>query len=509
MIRGRNAAACPWLRGWPEAFLLGAAVATGAALATAACAATPAPAPEPFESRLDAALEAGPLATARVSVLVVEAEQGRVLYARDPDGLRIPASNLKLFTALAVLDALGPTHRFETVIASDRALDAAGTRGVVGELAVIGGGDPALNSEDWWRLAADLRQLGLGRVDGDLVVDPSIFDSEYWHPDWGKVSSRAYHAPVAGLSANYGAFFVRVEPGAREGDPLRVEVDPPLDYLRVDNRGVTGAAGSAAPLSVGRGGASQAAETITVRGELAVGSDVRVFARSVRNPVLYAGALFEMQLAALGIEVKGRVREGKANHPEQLLRYSGRPLAEIVRLFLKFSNNAMAETLVKAMAVHGEAGQGNWSSGLEQVRTRLGKLGVLGPGAILADGSGLSPRSRVSARMVVDALSTAANSFRFGPEFVAALPVGGRDGTLEKRANAALDRVRAKTGLLGTRRVVALSGFAERADGERVVFSILVNDHAGSSEEAMKAVDAWLAALVRVDPAQGVRTDRR
>jgi D-alanyl-D-alanine carboxypeptidase/D-alanyl-D-alanine-endopeptidase (penicillin-binding protein 4) len=89
-----------------------------------------------------------------------------------------------------------------------------------------------------------------------------------------------------------------------------------------------------------------------------------------------------------------------------------------------------------------------------------------------------------------------ASSFRFGPEYVAAHPIGGRDGTHEKRTGVPEDRVRAKTGLLGAQRVMALSGFAERVDGETVIFSILVNGYRGGIEEAMGAMDRWVVGLV-------------
>jgi D-alanyl-D-alanine carboxypeptidase/D-alanyl-D-alanine-endopeptidase (penicillin-binding protein 4) len=301
------------------------------------------------------------------------------------------------------------------------------------------------------------------------------------------------------LSANYAAFFVRVAPGAAEGDPLRVEVDPPLGYLAIENRGRTGGPKAARTLRVGRGKARSDGETVAVSGQLRVGDPAREFPRSVADPVLYAGALFKFQLEALGIEVRGRVRRGVAPPGVELLRYSGRPLAEIVRLFLKYSNNSMAESLVKTMGATATGAQGSWSTGLGEVRRRLAVLGVLGPGAVIADGSGLAPENRLSPRMLVQALAAAAQSFRFGPEFVAALPIGGRDGTLENRTGAVPDRVRAKTGLLGAERVVALSGFAQRADGETVTFSILVNGYAGEVEQAMEAVDAWVAALVRAD----------
>ena len=57
-------------------------------------------------------------------------------------------------------------------------------------------------------------------------------------------------------------------------------------------------------------------------------------------------------------------------------------------------------------------------------------------------------------------------------------------------------RIRAKTGLLSDASVVALSGFAERADGETWVFSILVNGHGGGSGAAMDATDRLARALL-------------
>ena len=158
-------------------------------------------------------------------MLVVRGSDGAVVYSRGADRLLIPASNQKILTALAALSRFGPTHTFKTRIWSNAPPDA---DGVVDTLLVEGGGDPATNSEDWWRLAADLRRKGLRGVRGDLRVDDTLFDGPGWHPSWGKVSSRAYHAPVGALTANYRSFVVAIGPAKEPGAPARVTVDPPV-----------------------------------------------------------------------------------------------------------------------------------------------------------------------------------------------------------------------------------------------------------------------------------------
>jgi D-alanyl-D-alanine carboxypeptidase/D-alanyl-D-alanine-endopeptidase (penicillin-binding protein 4) len=205
------------------------------------------------------------------------------------------------------------------------------------------------------------------------------------------------------------------------------------------------------------------------------------------DPVRYAGSVLRAQLEANGIAVEGADRLGVVpDSMVSLVEFEGKSLADIVRLFLKYSNNAMGETLVKAMGVRG-SGIGSWQSGIAAIRAELGRLEIDLAGLLMVDGSGLSYQNRVTPRTLVSALRMAESSFAFGPEFVAALPIAAADGTLEKRTEGAAGRVRAKTGLLT--RVTSLSGYAMSADGQPLVFSILVNGFTGSDEAAMDAVD--------------------
>lgn len=460
----------------------------------------------PLAQRLDLLLRKGALANASVGVLVERARDGGIVYSHGADQLFIPASNQKILTSLASLARFGPSHRFATRIWAPEAIDGEGD---VAALLIEGGGDPTLGSEDWWRLAADLRTAGLRGVRGDLRIEDDLFDGPSWHPSWGDVSARAYHAPIGALNANLGAFVVSVWPRADAGSAARVAVDPPVDYLRLRNLARTASRRAQPDLAVDRlAGATDegiAEEIVRVEGSVRKGDPGDLIARSVLDPGLYAGSLLLHQLRANGIAVEGIVRRAPRGEESftPVLERPGRSLAEIVRVCLKQSSNAVAETLVKNLGAWDgpspgarPSQKGDWTGGIRAMRGELARLGVDLDRAHLVDGSGLSLQNRLSPRMLVHALRIARDSFRFGPEFVAALPIAHRDGTLERRLEQAEGRIRAKTGLLSDAGVTALSGYVDRPDGETLIFSILVNGKGGGGEAGMEAVDRIAEALL-------------
>jgi len=430
--------------------------------------------------RLNAALQHPGLRGADVGALVVRAADGQVLFAHNPDRALVPASNQKVLTVLAALATFGPAHCFTTRIFADAAPDASGA---VGTLAVLGGGDPALTSEEWWRLAADLRRLGLRRVRDGLVLDDSYFDAQRWNPAWGNGSARAFHAPVAALTANYGSFAVQIDPTGR------IAIDPPVAYFTPVDKVQQG---RGAALSVDRRAAANGDEVVVVG--RAPARDATTIFRSVSDPVRYAGAVFEMQLRAVGIAVDGPLRVGPVPAgAQELLAFEGQSLAQIVRLCMKHSNNNIAEMLVKDLGAQANGPPGTWDGGLAVVQQQLSAAGIDTSALRLLDGSGLSHDNRVTPRALVAALRAAQASFTFGPDFLAALPIAGRDGTLGKRAAGARDLARAKTGLLND--AAALSGIAVTRGGTEVVFSILVNGFK-HADRAIAANDGFVTALV-------------
>jgi D-alanyl-D-alanine carboxypeptidase/D-alanyl-D-alanine-endopeptidase (penicillin-binding protein 4) len=446
---------------------------------------------ETLVSRLDAVLATPALRGARVAALVVDAADGRVLFARDPDLALAPASNQKRLTALAVLSTLGPAHRFVTRALADRTPDA---EGGVETLALQGGGDPGLGTEEWGRFAAALARTGLRHVRGSLLLDASVLDAQRWHPSWGAVPDRGYLGPVAGLSANSGAYQVYVSPGAEPGAAPRVEIDPVVPYLSVVVRAVTVAAGEPAVLGV-ESQPGPGRETVVVTGTIAADASTERISRCVSDVVSFAGAVARRQLGLAGITVDGPTRIGEAPADSvPLLAFEGPALSEIVGLLLKHSNNTMAETLIKDLGAR-SGSQGSWRLGVAALRDALVARGIDVDGLVLVDGSGLSRQDRGTPRALVGALRVAAQDFSLGPELRAALPIAGRDGTLRSRFKEGAAPVRAKNGHLDG--VVALSGYAQGPDASDRIFSLVLNGVRGDPAEAMAAADHFATVLTR------------
>jgi D-alanyl-D-alanine carboxypeptidase/D-alanyl-D-alanine-endopeptidase (penicillin-binding protein 4) len=426
------------------------------------------------------------------SMLVVDRASGAELFAKSPDRGLVPASTQKILTALASLEAFGAGNQFvtEALVPAPPNAD-----GVVSSLA-IRGADPAMTGEQWWRLAFDLRALGIREIAGDVVLDDSQLDAERWHPSWQPVSARAYHAPIAGISANYGAFRVIVIPGDALGAAARVQVDPPVPYFKLTSTARTTKPGGGPPLAVDRALEPGGGERVTVSGAVALGADRHEVWRSVIDPIGYAAAVFRQQLEAAGVSVRGNIAGGIAPaNAHVLYEFDGLPLRTVADLLLKYSNNFIAESLVKHLGRLDTGAPGSWANGATALHARLTALGLPMNGITLVDGSGLSRDNRVSARLLVAALRRADQSFAVGPDLLAGLPIAAEDGTLRKRAENARGLVRAKTGTLDG--VTALAGWARTARGRELVFALISNAHRNGDVEAIAAADDFAAALVR------------
>ena len=239
----------------------------------------------------------------------------------------------------------------------------------------------------------------------------------------------------------------------------------------------------------------------------------RSYRAAISDPTRFAAASFRTFLQKEGVTVRGGILQGRTPKEARLLaRDLSRPLGVIIRGLNKFSNNFMAEQLLKTMGAELHGLPGTAENGLLEVRKFLVSLGISPAHFELADGSGLSRLNKTTPRVLATVLERVYHDFRLRPEFVASLAVVGVDGTVRKkfRSRPEARRVRAKTGLLFG--VHALSGYAAAKNGEVLVFSILINENAC---QPVRVMNRMLLAMVGLErpvpsvPAGGFQQARR
>jgi D-alanyl-D-alanine carboxypeptidase/D-alanyl-D-alanine-endopeptidase (penicillin-binding protein 4) len=195
--------------------------------------------------------------------------------------------------------------------------------------------------------------------------------------------------------------------------------------------------------------------------------------------------------------------QGRAEKPlpvSSLVELAARkspPLSVIAAQTLKPSQNLYAELLLRTLGKTGGSTDPKLSTeeaGEQVVRNFLTQAGIDPTGLVMNDGSGLSRSDLVTADTTVQLL-TYMNRHRFGSEFRLALPVAGVDGTLRNRMKGtpAQGNVRAKTGTLGT--ATSLSGYVFSAAGERLVFSLMINNPPRDANPRTEFTDAVAVLL--------------
>ena len=323
-----------------------------------------------------------------------------------------PASTLKLLTATAAIDRLGPDHRFTTRVLAD----------TDGNLVVVGGGDPLLATPEHiahehaqprsrgapftplTQLADAIVAAGVHKVTGAVVVDDHAHDTLRFLPAWKPIY-------------------------AQEGD-----------------------IGSLGALTVDGGWADADDQT------------------AAPDPALTTGQHLATMLQARGVTITGGVRHGIASaSTREVARVESPALSDIVGEMLTSSDNYTAEELLRDIAV-GTAGDtpATTEQGVQIVEDDMYALGVGSTGLVMHDGSGLAVDDRVTCATMLAVIELSDR-----PKFAAidkGLAVAARTGTLAERfvGEPLAGKLRAKTGSIAG--VVGLVGDVDRPDELRFAF---------------------------------------
>ncbi|MTD98769.1 peptidase S13 [Paracoccus sp. YIM 132242] len=374
----------------------------------------------------------------------------------------MPASTLKAVTALYALAKLGRNRTFAT-----RVIRAGDT------LVLAGGGDPVLSTDDLARLAADLAASGQPAPARFAVWGGALPQLDEIAP--AQADHLAYNPALSGMILN----FNRVHLGWRQGGSrmsleARAASHSPRAYT------ITAAPGDGADLFSWRQDGLHESWTISRSAIARPGSRWL----PVRKPELYAGDVFQTLCRAQGLVLPAPEVIRDLPPGEVLVSHSSPPLEEVLRGMLHFSTNLTAEVV----GLHASGAADPAAS----ARAMIAWLTEQGHGAdfTLADHSGLSPDSRVTAQGMARLLA--------GPGLTVGLPdllkPDPLDEHLGRGATAAM-QIRAKTGTLNF--VSNLAGYLTRPDGNRSAFAILCADPPRQAATAGQELPAGVLSWTR------------
>jgi D-alanyl-D-alanine carboxypeptidase/D-alanyl-D-alanine-endopeptidase (penicillin-binding protein 4) len=329
---------------------------------------------------------------------------------------------LKIFTSLVAIHYLGLDYRYRTEFFIDNDSN----------LKIKGFGDPLLISEvvnDISQLLAAL--LGQSAIINDLVVDDSYFIQPLTIPGVSS-SSQPYDAPNGALCVNFNTVFFRKSPTGF------VSAEPQTPLLPF-------------------------AENLIHQRKLKSGRIV--LSHEENENSIYAGKLFEYFLKQEGVQISGQVRPGRVNfsHDRLIFRYTSRfSLTEIFSKLFEHSNNFTTNQLLITAGIKAFGPPGNLRKGVEAAKAYASKELSISD-MIIAEGSGISRKNKVSAREMMRVLE------EFEPNFVL-LRQKGRDFY--------------KTGTLNG--INTRAGFIASNNGGRYRYVVMVNTPGRSTKPIMR-----------------------
>lgn len=452
-----------------------------------------------LRAKIDAILADSALYRSQAGLKVVSLRTGEVLYARNAHLLFHPASNQKLLTSAAAFVLLGETFNFKTTLACD----SSALRGHVinGDLALIGRGNPDLSTGDLSQMAHTLAQLGVREITGNIMCDDFYFDDVRWGSGWMWDDDPSWlHSRFSALSLNDNAVSVTVSPAEVIGRPAQVTINAPGPFVEFINASVTIARRAQrdslglARLSIDRRW-QEHQNVYVISGAIGMDEAPRETKMNVLDPALLAGHVLRDVLLLNGITVRGGIYRGFGPSKMRVLAEHEAPLLPVLTNLNKISDNLTAELALKTIGAERFGRPGSGEKGARALRLFLQSVGVDTLALNIADGSGVSRYNLVTPGGLVDLLKSLWQRESLRPAFVSTLPIAGVDGTLSNRMKGtpAQGVLRAKTGSLAG--VSTLSGYTVTAEGEPLVFSMMMQ-HYLVRDAAIRGVQDRIGAEV-------------
>ena len=453
---------------------------------------------------------------ATFSLIVKNVSTGELLYSHDIHREVTPASVLKTITTATALEIMGENYRFPTSLEYDGELK----NGVLdGNLYILGSGDPTLGSAHFapdknayttnqntfipqWISA--LKEAGIQRINGSVIADESIFDTEGLSSKALYEDMGSYFAPGSyGLSVFDNQYRLYLQTGGVGSSPIITGSDPDVpsiyfhNYLTVAPVSTDSSFILGAPLAIERylyGVVPANKARYVLKGDI---PDPALFLAQYLTGVLNSeDIVVEGQPSCYRMEVEnGTWRDyGKQN----LITTYSPPLKDIVRVVNNASHNLFADALLKTIGLQYQPAKGevisSYGRGIKMVRSYWKGKGLDISSLWMYDGCGLGATNKVSAAFMGDLLAYMATQSRVSKAFIHSLPQAGTEGTVRNfmKGSALQGKARLKSG--GMSRVRCYAGYITKGDNQYAV-AVFSNNYSCTMNTMTKDLERLLLSL--------------
>ncbi|WP_299495342.1 D-alanyl-D-alanine carboxypeptidase/D-alanyl-D-alanine-endopeptidase [uncultured Shewanella sp.] len=392
-----------------------------------------------------------------------------VLFKKNTRQYFLPASTMKLLTAVAANSYFGADFTFKTVIYSNAPI----IQGKLnGDLFIAFDGDPSLTQQDVYLLFEAVKKMGLTTITGDVYLVSKDENKNNWRaPGWSwEDLPLCYAAPLSQYSIDQNCIKAQLTPNkAIAAAQLHLEQVIPVN---ITSNAIYTPNNKDCDLEL----IPLPDNQFHLTGCFSKPNGLKLQI-AITDPKRYAEQVLAQVMSSLGIELKGQFiqKETHIQPLQPLATHSSAPLSQLLDIMLSDSNNFIADSLVKKMGQKYD-GQDLFKQGIKALKAELRFLGIDLSQATIIDGSGLSRYTLITASQLASVLQLIATDHRF-QYLIQALPISGIRGTLQHRQGFNLKRLKgrviAKTGTL--KGVDNLAGFINTQSGKQFLFVSLEN----------------------------------
>ncbi|MCX7610534.1 MAG: D-alanyl-D-alanine carboxypeptidase [Ignavibacterium sp.] len=373
----------------------------------------------------------------KAAILIYNPLNQDTIYKQNIWEQMVPASVTKLFTTAVALQLLGKDFKVKTKLLTD---DFNIKDGIInGNIYLKGYGNPIFSRFDLENFAQRLVDLGIKKIEGDVIGDESYFDNIYQREDW--IEEEKANVPL-----------------------------PPISALILDRN----------------------KKTVVKK----IKNKSRYSQVNFKNPALEIAEILREILIGKKIYVNGVAKSGltPTNHIE--LDESHIKLDELIAYINKNSDNFYAECLFKILGAEFSKSQGTYFFSQQAIKDFLKKNDIPSFATEIVDGSGISRFDKVTAASVSSLLERMYFDLVNFESFYNSLSIAGIDGTLRNRMNGRIN-FRGKTGTLNG--VIGLAGYLRAENEDDLIVTILFEYRKGSynlyrklQDEIIEELNEWI-----------------